>query len=257
MPTTLDLASHLDALREASASLLERSRAVRLGTRVPTCPSWTSAHLVAHQTHFHRWATAHLRGTDPGAVPSQTRIRREQPDLLGHFAAGAAELERAVAEADDDLDALVFLLDAPAPRHFWTRRQAHETTVHAVDALAAVLRRTPTAAETGVPTDLAVDGIDELLCGFLPRTRSRLRSDEPFSLLLAPEDADRAWRVEVGTGPPRTSTGPGSAALSDADAVLHGSATQLYLGLWNRGDEVVAEGRPGALATWRALARVR
>lgn len=257
MPTTLELSSHLDALQRASASLLEHSRAVRPGTRVPTCPSWTSAHLLAHQTHFHRWATAHLRGAVRGAVPSQTRIRREQSDLIGYVAAGAAELERAVAEADDDLSALVFLLDAPAPRRFWARRQAHETTVHAVDALAAVLRRTPTAAESGVPADLAVDGIDELLCGFLPRSRSRLRTDEPFSLLVAPDDAERAWRVEVGSSAPVTRTAAGPAALPAADAVLRGTAAQLYLGLWNRGEELVAEGRTEALTTWRALARVR
>ena len=45
--------------------------------------------------------------------------------------------------APDDVEALVFLNDAPAPREFWARRQCHETTMHAVDALAASLGRPP------------------------------------------------------------------------------------------------------------------
>ena len=66
----------------------------------------------------------------------------------------------------------MFLADAPSPRCFWARRQCHETTIHAVDALSASLGRYPVAADASwIGTELALDGIDELLTGFLPRPR--------------------------------------------------------------------------------------
>ena len=42
-----------------------------------------------------------------------------------------------------------------------------------------------------------------------------------------------------------------------ADATFSGTAAQLYLGLWNRGDEVTATGRPDMLDRWRTVQRVR
>ena len=100
-----------------------------------------------------------------------------EPDLLGWFDKGATALLQAIVDAPDDLTAFVFLKNAPAPKVFWTRRQCHETTIHAVDALAAALGRFPRGDDAGWITDeIALDGIDELLTVFLPRPVSRLRS---------------------------------------------------------------------------------
>jgi hypothetical protein len=52
----------------------------------------------------------------------------------------------------------VFLRHAPPARLFWTRRQAHETTIHAVDAQAAALHRLPRPAEAMINDELAADG---------------------------------------------------------------------------------------------------
>ena len=86
----------------------------------------------------------------------------------------------------DDVRAMVFLKDAPPPRRFWARRQAHETTIHAVDALAASLGGCPTSDESAgalpIDAELAVDGIDELVSGFMPRGRPKIAGDEPFVL---------------------------------------------------------------------------
>ena len=38
---------------------------------------------------------------------------------------------------------------------------------------------------------------------------------------------------------------------------MTGTATQLYLALWNRGDEITAIGRPDVLERWRQTQRVR
>jgi hypothetical protein len=42
-----------------------------------------------------------------------------------------------------------------------------------------------------------------------------------------------------------------------ADTVLTGTAAQLYLGLWNRGDEIVATGRDGFVERWHEVQRIR
>jgi hypothetical protein len=126
--------------------------------------------------------------------------------------------------------------------------------MHAVDAQSAALGRTPSADEVGwVDTEIAVDGIDGLLGGFLTRRRERLRTEEESVLVVAPDDAAGWWEVSLGPRPALTQrrTGP----VGDGDWVLTGSAVDLYLRLWNRG--VPPETPPdSALGDWRELAAV-
>jgi hypothetical protein len=151
---------------------------------------------------------------------------------------------------------MTFLKDAPAPRDFWARRQAHETTIHMVDALAAKLGRAPTAVESGIERGLAVDGIDELVRGFFTRGRSKLYDGEEYTLAVAPSDASRRWVLRVAE---RLTVDPGDGSDDGAApaATITGSAVDLYLALWNRGGEVaVAGGRSDALDRWRSTQRV-
>jgi uncharacterized protein (TIGR03083 family) len=172
--------------------------------------------------------------------------------LLDWFRAGARELLDALRTADPDVPATVFLADPPAPRTFWARRQAHETTIHAVDALAAALGRLPTAIEAAIDPDVALDGVDELLTGFFPRGRSRLAGEDPFTVAVVPSDAAHRWTMTVAEGRLSTVREP----RPDAGTVWTGSAAELYLGLWNRGSEVTESGAP-VLAHWHERQRVR
>ena len=175
----------------------------------------------------------------------------ESQDPVGWLREGAARLVGAIEAAPEDLDALVFLVDAPPAKRFWARRQCHETTIHAVDALSAALGRYPRADDTWISRDLALDGIDELLTGFMPRPRSRLRSDDPTTIAVVPDDSDARWTVTVTQRPPTTVR---EASPDDADIVLCGSAVALYLTLWNRSDELAGTGldlwAEGARVTW-------
>ncbi|MEP6597964.1 MAG: maleylpyruvate isomerase family mycothiol-dependent enzyme [Actinomycetota bacterium] len=253
MATSLPFEAHLAELAASGAAFGERAGATAADVRVPSCPAWTVAELVAHQGMVHRWATAHLRGGDLSGVPNQTDVLSSVPDLLSWYRDGLQLLLQTLNEVPDDIKAMTFLRDAPPPRRFWARRQAHETSVHAVDALAARLGRLPTAPEAGIGTAFALDGIDELVSGFLPRSKhSPLSSDEPFTIVIRPTDADRAWTLRVAEG--AVVTRPGSA--ENADCTFIGTAAQLYLGVWNRGDEITTDGRPGALELWRAKQRV-
>ena len=142
----------------------------------------------------HRWATDCVQGkrVDPSTYETEGL---ESDDPVLWLRDGGLRLIAALKDAPVDLEAFVFLNDAPAPRLFWARRQCHETTIHSVDALAAKLGRVPTADETWVTQQVALDGIDELLTGFLTRPKSTLRSDEPLSLSIRPNDVDSSWLV--------------------------------------------------------------
>lgn len=257
MPVRMGFDEHVAAVRAAADRLARHVQDLDLATPVPTCPRWTVADLLAHQTMVHRWATAHLTGADPEAVPSKGATIAARRDLLGHYREGVGPLVEALERAGPDASATTFLRDAPPGGHFWARRQAHETTVHGVDALAARLGRYPTAleaAEDGIAPELALDGLDELLCGFVTRGRSKLVVDGPVTVHVRPTDVDEQWTMHVGQG---IATVPGPTTVDQGDAIFSGTGVQLYLGLWNRGEEVVARGRRELLQAWRHGQRVR
>jgi uncharacterized protein (TIGR03083 family) len=249
MATTLSLDQHVEAIARAGAGLGSHAEQAGLGAAVPTCPGWRVAELVAHQAMVHRWAAANLRGG--GDFPDDREILAGERDLFGYYRSGLDQVIEALRTASDDVEALVFLKDAPTPRRFWARRQAHETTIHAVDAQSAVLGRPPTAPEVDLAIDFAVDGIDELVCGFVPRGRSRFETTGPFSIVIRPIDIDRAWTIRVAE---RVISEQGQTV--DPDVTFGGTAAELYLGLWNRGAEIEAHGRAGLLDEWRRTQRV-
>src|SRR5690606_25525586 len=167
MTDVLPFEQYLAIVDESAAALAARAAQAGLEAPVPTCPRWTVADLLAHQGMVHRWAASNLR-LDGARVPNKTQILRELPaeELIDWLTVGAQELLAKLGVVDRDVAAMVFLHDAPSPLEFWARRQAHDTTIHAVDALAAALGRPPTADEAAVPEDAARDGLDELLTGF-------------------------------------------------------------------------------------------
>ncbi len=247
MRADVDLSEHLEGLRAALAAFVDHAGRAGLDAAVPTAPDWCVRDLVAHQGMVHRWAAAHVRGTasDPQALEAEGL---ESADPLLWLHDGALDVIDAIQSASDDLSVLVFLHDAPPPRQFWARRQCHETTIHAVDALSASLGRSPVAADTWITREIAVDGIDELLTGFMTRSRAKLRSERPTRFAVRPTDAEQSWSVTVSEQPAVTERDRDG----DADVVLEGTAVALYLTLWNRSDEVTAEG----LELWHDLARV-
>ncbi|PSL38716.1 uncharacterized protein (TIGR03083 family) [Labedella gwakjiensis] len=254
MSTTLTIDDHLDALRTSVARLLDVAANAPQSTPVPTCPRWDLRALIAHVVMVHAWAAENVRGREGPPARTQTELRRSDEDLALLLAAGADDLVDAIRTAPAEAAAMVFLLDAPPPRAFWARRQAHETTIHAADALSAALGRMPTAAESAIAPALAVDGIDELVQGFLPRGASRWRVDEPFSIAVVPTDADVAWTLDISAASVEVDTTP---RRNSPGCRFSGTAAELYLGLWNRGGDIRQSGRPGTLEMWHAVQRVR
>jgi len=257
MSTSMTFDEHLATIDDNCARLLSEAASAVLADPVLTCPGWSVADLVRHHAGVMRWAIAIVSGgrTDnltEAEIVTAMAAPGHRDGLLEWYSDSARGLSKSLADSKDGTF-LVFLADAPPGRGFWARRQAHEATIHRVDALSAQLGHLPTAASTGISADLAADGIDELLMGFLPRRSSGLHTDEPVTVLVAPTDADRAWTIRIGPGPPVTSPG----TPRHPDATLTGSAVALYLGLWNRGDEIAEHGPAPVLGLWRDKVRIR
>lgn len=252
-PTLVTFDDHLSGLAAATDALCRAAGLTWLGARVPTCPKWDVLDLVAHQGMVHRWATAALRA-DPagmGNAPLAETEGRTSGDPLAWLHAGATDLAAALEDAPDDLETLTFLKAAPPPRQFWARRQCHETTVHALDAVAAEQGRALRADDAWFGQDLAADGVDELLLGFWPRSKGRLRSTTPYAVRVLPTDVPLSWVVEVSDAPVRSRRVVGPDADDPAVAALptvRGSAVDLYLRLWNRGGTVSDDA--GVLEAW-------
>jgi uncharacterized protein (TIGR03083 family) len=229
---------------------------------VPTCPGWSGTDLVAHVGMVHRWCTDTLRGVRSDPAGHEAAGRRSA-DLLQWFDDGATELLDVLSKTPEDWDGSFFLKNTPDARTGWARRQCHETTIHAVDAMAARLGRLATSDEVWFPADLAVDGVDELLMGFVPRRSSRLRASHPVTIEIVAGSADGSgnghralWTVSVSDEPPVVMR----AAVSDPDLRWSAPARELYLALWNRGggitvDELTGRGRDSR-ALWTELMRV-
>lgn len=251
---------HLAGIAAATDALTRSASLTWLGAHVPTCPDWRLLDLIAHVGMVHRWATAALNGDrelmgNAAQIEDEGRTHQEPALWLRE---GSQALVATLESAAPDVDALVFLREAPPPRQFWARRQCHETTIHALDAIAAQTGRAPAAEDAWFSADLAADGIDELLVGFWQRRGRGPRSDTPYAVHVHPTDVPHSWLVRV--GPDGTSVTPledatgGSASLPAGTTELGGPVIDLYLALWNRGGIVTDAG--GTLARWHEGAAI-
>jgi uncharacterized protein (TIGR03083 family) len=248
----MDLNDYLAVLTAEATALAAAAEEAGLDALVPTCPGWTVADLVLHIGEVHRWATAAVAGRAAklGDVPGDSRgPLPDRADTIEWFRNGAATLCETLANADPTAEYAAFLHDPLTPRLlFWARRQTMETSIHRVDAESALGRCVALAP------DIAVDGIDEFLTGFLPRARTPLHADTPRSLQIAPDYSDRRWTVAIGTELPVAVR-----AAADADCVVTGSASDIYLALWNRGslDALCIDGDHGVIHLLRDSVHIR
>jgi uncharacterized protein (TIGR03083 family) len=250
----VEVAEHIDALDRESRILADAARACSVDAPIPTCPGWVMRDLLQHIGGVQRWATAHVAQArteyiDIAQPIDMVDIPPSDAVLVDWFVDGHTELVETLSKAPHDVEAFTFL-PAPSALAFWARRQAHEVAIHRADAQSASGAIEPFAS------DLAVDGVDELLLGFGARRRADVTDDEFWSLLLVTSDADRSWLVEV--TPERITAGDGRDA-DDVDTTLRATASDLYLWAWNRPatDGLEITGRAELVDRWRTTLRVR
>ncbi|GGQ27610.1 maleylpyruvate isomerase family mycothiol-dependent enzyme [Streptomyces roseolilacinus] len=222
----MDTAEHIKHLVREGQLLADAAELAGSHAEVRTCPGWEVRHLLRHIGMVHRWATAFVAEGHTSYRPGGGEPDLDGAPLLDWYREGHDRLVTALTEAPDALECWTFL-PAPSPLAFWARRQAHETTVHRVDAesaLGLVAGRSPVGPE------LAADGVDELLRGFHGRATSRVRADRPGTLRVRATDTGDVWTVLLSADAPRTTR----TADGPADCELTGPAEALYLSLWNR-----------------------
>jgi uncharacterized protein (TIGR03083 family) len=212
---------HLELIRSDSTVLVA---AVQRDpdAAVPSCPGWTASDVLRHvgEVYEHKVLCMTL-GREPDAD------RRIAPPE-----SGPALAEWFVGQRDALVDELTrrnpsettFTWFPPDQSvGFWGRRMAVETVVHRVDAELA------TGTRTSVDTELAADGVDELI-----RFLVHDFGDSP----TVPEGAGRT--VELRCGSHRwalTLRADGVDRVADdaaADAGMRAAPEDLLLHLWNR-----------------------
>ena len=225
-----DYHAHLE--RDARA-VIEDLRAADLDAAVPSCPGWTIRDLGRHLGAVHRWALEIVRTGRPGDEPAGPQ---EREALVAWMEQGAAALLDAVRTADPEAPTWTF---GPEPRRasFWSRRQAHETSMHLVDARQSV------GDVHLVDAVMASDGINEVVTVFFPR-QVRLGRLPPLAhgIRLTTTDGSRESFVLAGDG-----THP----ASGIHATITGSAADLLLALWGRAGfgPLTVDGDPALVRT--------
>ncbi|MFS8199835.1 maleylpyruvate isomerase family mycothiol-dependent enzyme [Streptomyces sp. CWNU-52B] len=249
----MEIAEFIRTLDREGRALAGAAEEAGAGAEVRTCPDWRVRDLVRHTGMVHRWATAFVAEGHTSYHPDGGLPDLDGAELLAWFRHGHRRLVDTLATAPPDVDCWSFL-PAASPLAFWARRQAHETTVHRIDAESALSGGSAPGAESArggrpgsISVDFAVDGIDELLLGFHARGRSRVRTDEPRVLRVRASDSDARWTVRLSPGRPVTERGE----AADADCELTGTAVQLYLALWNRGTAPGVTGDASLATLWR------
>ncbi|MEU9321322.1 maleylpyruvate isomerase family mycothiol-dependent enzyme [Streptomyces sp. NPDC048295] len=243
----MEITDHIESLATEGQLLAAAAQMAGTGARVATCPEWRVRDLLRHTGMVHRWATAFVTEGHTSYHPDGGEPELDGPELLDWFREGHGLLVDALGTAPAGLECWTFL-PAPSPLAFWARRQAHETTIHRVDAESA-----RGARPSSVPAAHAVDGIDELLLGMHARPKSRVRTPEPRSLRIRATDTDAAWTVRLSAEPPHTVREGGAPEEGSVDCELSGSAEEIYLTLWNRLPltAVTVTGDPEPARIWR------
>ena len=253
----MEIAEHVDALRQQGESLADAAERAGLDATVPPCAPWLVKDLLRHTGYVHRWAARHVTECPDQIIdgPSEEEILRGGTDdagLLAWFRAGHAALVHTLATADPAVKCPTFIA-APSPLAFWARRQAHETAIHRADADSA------SGATPGYEADFAADGIDELVMGFGRRRKYQPAADGGLRLRVVATDTADAWSVEAREG--RLHPGRDADGEQEAGCTVSGPASGLYLYLWNRADAaragVTITGDPGLLSAWQASVCVR
>jgi hypothetical protein len=128
--------------------------------------------------------------------------------------------------------------------HFWSRRQAHETAIHRVDAEGAAGDEV-----TLFDTTFAQDGIAEIVRGFAARRSNAVKATLGLDAADGP-----SWLITFGG---ERIEADESEDLVGTDVTIRGVSSDLYRWLWNRPSDAVVDGDAEVAAEWSDTVKVR
>lgn len=237
-PQFLDRSLYVGIIEKEGARVSDVARSGPLDGRVPHMRRWKMADVVAHLGGVHRWA-AEIVSTGEFFTVSRRRGEEQGDALIAWFDEGVAHLTSVLGAADPDARCPNFSPGSPDTNAFWSRRQAHETTMHRWDTESAAGKISP------IDPVFATDGIDELFSTF---TRSRGKQVLPSPVAITCVDTGASWTAFPADKPGRVDF------ARDRDqpakkpvATIAGDAENLLLALWKR----VPVGRAGLKVTGR------
>ncbi len=223
--------------RIATEAGVLRAAAVSAGadTAIPTCPGWTVQRLIRHVGRVFDMVIRVLRAADPESPPTRVDLPPEEFDaLLARFDDRLATLLHVFATTNPATPAWHFTPTAPKTAAFWSRRMAHEVTVHRIDAQAAA------GTDSGVDPGFAADGVDEVLTRLIQRrTDAWAVAELSGTVLYHAADAGRAWTVRLVPGQ-LPQTAPETADEPDASVI--GLADAVYRAAWGRPSGALVSG---------------
>ncbi|GLY66266.1 maleylpyruvate isomerase N-terminal domain-containing protein [Amycolatopsis taiwanensis] len=245
----IDHGRFLETLGVEVELLTGAARAAPPDTPVPACAGFTVGEIVRHVGGIYRvarlWITEGHRPrrwqSDP--VPGQTT---EQ-----YLRTGLAALLGELTTHDPGQYAAGWW-PADLTYGFWSRRMAHETTIHRTDVQGAA-----GVDITEIAEDIAIDGIDEVLSAWFGRRLPMLGLSGTTTRSVAVQTAGHTWIARA--GPDETIAWHCSAAEAEqADSIVSSSPMSVYLWLWGRvGHHAVTwDGDPDAIAQLWALLRL-
>ena len=253
MAMTLRPDRYLALIERDGRRLGEAARLVDLDAEVPFCPGWTARDCVAHTAEVYQHKVACMRlQRSPGGDYEQAPPPGVA--LTDWFDASLTTLLTELRDRGPDAPAYTW---HPPDQTvgFWYRRMAQETAVHRVDVEAAL------GDPTAIDTDLAVDGIDEVLDLMLQDDWASVTADEWGDVdpgagagsTVAVRSGGQVWRSTLGPDRIPLTRGDGP-----ADATVAGDPDPVLLWLWGRRPDAVVtlDGDAAALDAFRERLRV-
>jgi uncharacterized protein (TIGR03083 family) len=191
---TLSFPAALTLIDDRSAALRRAAGAAGLAARVPGCPDWTVAELVAHLGKVQLFWAADVAAGPASDPPAEDAIGDHEPqgDLLEWSAGATARLMAALTDAGPDRMCWTWWEEtavAPNTAGAVARHQVQEAAVHAFDAQQAGGRAEP------LPRAVAADGVGEFLTIELPTNGPW--PYEPGAVVLE-TGAGGTWLVSLG-----------------------------------------------------------
>jgi uncharacterized protein (TIGR03083 family) len=212
---------------------------------VPGCPGWSVEDLLAHIGVIHHRTAGIVRTSRQDRPSTEDGSQPVAPstNVLAWYEAGLADLLDALRGADPAASVWTFV--GPRPVEWWMRRMAQETAVHRVDAEQA------TGTAGPVDTELAVDGIDELVHLILPARNAGKATGTGETVHLHATDAEGEWLLTLATDGLTCERGH-----AKGDVALRGPAADLLLWLHGRRsiDGIEVFGDADLAARFRELA---
>jgi len=238
----------LDVLEVEGERLATSTIGSDLEAEVPQLPGMRLGEVVRHVGSVYRMVVSWLHD---GARPTRwQRAPAEDQTLVDYLRAGLLEVVHELAQ-HDPLDGCPTWWPEHQNYGFWYRRLAHETTIHRYD----VQMGGAAAMVGGIPPEIAVDGVDEILSLWFTHRLGVLGISDVRPGRVAIHTGDRRWIAQI------TPTGT-SAWRADTDetvdAIVSSDPAGMYLWLWGRrpNAQVLEAGDPDVVAQLQDLLRM-